>query len=107
VQTLGRCGRSAPRPADRILVFEARVIFRRPNAAQLQKFNFRQTGKPRLASCASENRVREDHYTPEKFRMECVWENLLRRYLSAVTAENLYREACFLELAKGIEPPTL
>jgi hypothetical protein len=25
-------------------------------------------------------RPREDHYTPEKFRMECVWKNLLRRY---------------------------
>jgi hypothetical protein len=38
------------------------------------KFNIRQTGKPRLAQ-----KLREDHYTPEKFRMECVWKNLLRR----------------------------
>jgi len=53
------------------------------NAAQLKKFNFRQTGKPRLASSAVKpppiKPRREDHYTPEKFRMECVWENLLRR----------------------------
>jgi hypothetical protein len=28
----------------------------------------------------SRTRHREDHYTPEKIRMECVWKNLSRRY---------------------------
>ena len=45
---------------------------------------------------------RENHYTPEKYRMECVWKNLLR-YRVRRLPEN-YRS---LELAKGFEPPTL
>jgi hypothetical protein len=47
---------------------------------------------------------REYHYTPEKFRMECVWKSLLRRYRVRRLPENSVRS---LELAKGIEPPTL
>jgi hypothetical protein len=75
---------------------------------------------------------RENHCTPEKFRMECVWENLLRRCLSAATCRKInyhlprklrsgfrLRAHSFaalritpanrldLELAKGFEPPTL
>src|ERR1700720_615578 len=45
---------------------------RRPDAAQVPYFNFarlsfRDTGKPRLRA-----RHRDDHCTPEKYRMECV-----------------------------------
>jgi hypothetical protein len=98
----------------------------------LSEFHFRQTGKPRLA-----RDFREDHYTPEKFRMECVWKNLLRRYRIRRVPENTTSEIRFefprkihsgfrlrtrpfdsargarretastLELAKGFEPPTL
>jgi hypothetical protein len=45
---------------------------------------------------------RENHYTPEKYRMECVWKNLLR-YRVRRLPENIRS----LELAKGFEPPTL
>ena len=31
---------------------------------------------------------RENHYSPEKFRMECVWKNLLRRYRVRRLPEN-------------------
>jgi hypothetical protein len=56
-----------------------------------------------------ENR-REDHYTPEKFRMECVWENLLRpltvrRHLPEILFTLV--QLSFLELAIGFEPTTL
>jgi hypothetical protein len=43
------------------------------------------------------------HYTPEKYRMECVWKSL-SRYRVRRLPENSVRS---LELAKGIEPPTL
>jgi hypothetical protein len=51
----------------------------------------------------SRTRHREDHYTPEKFRMECVSKNLLRRYRRLLNSFPGFR---FLELAKGFEPPT-
>ena len=37
--------------------------------------------------------TREDHYTPENFRMEWVWKNLLRRYRVRRTAGN--SSACY------------
>ena len=61
------------RPADR--VFHSQAILQNPRRKRSNSnFNFPQTdfrksGKPR-----SRTRHREDHYTPEKFRMECVLE---------------------------------
>jgi hypothetical protein len=76
-----------------------------------KEFNFRQTGKPRFALSAvritADNTcAREDHYTPEKFRMECVWENLLRpltvrRHLP----EFLYRSSSFPGAGEGNRTP--
>jgi hypothetical protein len=45
---------------------------------------------------------REDHYTPEKLRMECVGKTRCARYRRLLKS-CLFR---FLELAKGFEPPT-
>jgi hypothetical protein len=45
----------------------------------------------------------KNHYTSEKFLMECVWKTCLRRY----TASAALPEYSFLELAKGFEPLTL
>jgi hypothetical protein len=64
----------AVRPADQVQSEKAHANPQTKRSYKLE-FNFRQTGKPRLAQDC-----REDHYTPEKFRMECVWKNLLRRY---------------------------
>ena len=57
MQILGRCGRCALNPADRIRSGGALKI-RRPKRSTALKFNFRQTGKPRLASSASKTAPR-------------------------------------------------
>jgi hypothetical protein len=64
----------------------------------LHTLQIRQTGKP-----GSRKDNREEHCTPGNDPNGVPWKNLLRRY-SPIRREILF---CFLELAKGIEPPTL
>src|SRR5579863_179581 len=77
-----------------------RLDFRKP-----RKSVFRKSGKPRIAPT---NLLREDHCTPEKLRMKCVWKNLLRHLRVPLPAgsSNSFPAFHMLELAKGFEPPT-
>jgi hypothetical protein len=55
---------------------------------------------------------REDHYTPESFRMECVGKTCCAAYRVLLPAGNSFPAEFvsglrMLELAKGFEPPTL
>ena len=52
-------------------------------------------------------RLREDHYTPEKFRMECVGKTCCAATESAACRRIRLFVLCSLELAKGFEPLTL
>jgi hypothetical protein len=76
-----------------------RLDFRKP----------RKSGKPRIAPM---NLPREDHCTPEKFRIlfpdEVRWKNLLRHLeFRCLPEANSCPAFHMLELAKGFEPPTL
>jgi hypothetical protein len=50
----------------------------------------------------SRKRYREDHYTPENFRMKCVWKNLLRRYRVRRTAGTFVCLLSFSGAGEGI-----
>jgi hypothetical protein len=50
---------------------------------------------------------REDHYTPENFRMECVGKTCCAAYRIPVACRKLVAELRILELAIGFEPTTL
>jgi hypothetical protein len=52
-------------------------------------------------------KTRENHYTREKFRMECVGKTLLRLPPRPAQRGNSILTSQSLELAKGFEPPTL
>jgi hypothetical protein len=86
VQTLGRCGRDAAFRQNKSLLDSASKITElRSTAQRIQLSPNRETKARVIRSKPSQFKPlpikprREDHYTPEKFRMECVWENLLRR----------------------------
>ena len=97
----------ALRPADCVLRLQNRSFPQTSAQHKLQTFNFAKQGNQ---GRAKDNR--EDHCTPGKDPNGVPWKNLSRyRTVRRPPENSLLRcfalSSSFLELAKGIEPPTL